>query len=99
MVINPVPVVCVIQLTMPVCAVRFKLHGTLQHLANKSLSLTIPILSLEPVYRVAEQEWKDFVEAFADVLVQVDNEVPPLPPKDLIHRIYRDVRPLLKCLF
>lgn len=46
----------------------------------------------EPVYRVAEQEWKDFVEAFTDVLVEVDPQVPHLPPKDMIHRIYRDVR-------
>ncbi|KJA21364.1 hypothetical protein HYPSUDRAFT_216455 [Hypholoma sublateritium FD-334 SS-4] len=46
----------------------------------------------EPVYRVAEKEWKDFVEAFTDVLVDVDSQIPHLPPKDLIHRIYRDVR-------
>ena len=46
----------------------------------------------EPVYRVAEKEWKDFVEAFTDAIIEVDPEVPPLPPKDVIHRIYRDVR-------
>ncbi|KAH6901939.1 hypothetical protein BKA70DRAFT_1307804 [Coprinopsis sp. MPI-PUGE-AT-0042] len=46
----------------------------------------------EPVYRVAEQEWKDFVESFTDVLVEVDPQVPHLPTKDVIHRIYRDVR-------
>jgi Conserved hypothetical protein (DUF2461) len=45
----------------------------------------------EPVYRVAEQEWKDFVDAFTDALVEVDPQVPHLPPKDVIHRIYRDV--------
>ncbi|KAF9038332.1 hypothetical protein BDZ89DRAFT_945714 [Hymenopellis radicata] len=44
------------------------------------------------VYRQAEKEWKDFVDAFTDVMTGVDPEVPPLPPKDLIHRIYRDVR-------
>ena len=48
----------------------------------------------EPVYRVAEKEWKDFVEAFTDVLVEVDEQVPHLPPKDVIHRIYRDVSAL-----
>ncbi|TRM67102.1 hypothetical protein BD626DRAFT_484748 [Schizophyllum amplum] len=41
---------------------------------------------------VAEKEWKDFVEAFTDVMIEVDPEVPPLPPKDVIHRIYRDIR-------
>ncbi|PPQ65078.1 hypothetical protein CVT24_003032 [Panaeolus cyanescens] len=46
----------------------------------------------EPVYRVAETEWKDFVEAFTDVLVEVDPQIPHLPPKDVIHRIYRDMR-------
>ncbi|KAF5320425.1 hypothetical protein D9611_010814 [Ephemerocybe angulata] len=46
----------------------------------------------EPVYRVAEQEWKDFVEALTDSLMEVDPEIPPLPPKDVIHRIYRDIR-------
>lgn len=48
----------------------------------------------EPVYRVAEKEWKDFIESFTDVLIEVDDEIPTLPPKDVIHRIYRDVRPI-----
>ncbi|KAJ3480469.1 hypothetical protein NLI96_g8327 [Meripilus lineatus] len=46
----------------------------------------------EPVYRLAEKEWKDFVEVFTELLVEADPQVPPLPPKDVIHRIYRDVR-------
>ncbi|KAH6901942.1 hypothetical protein BKA70DRAFT_1229401 [Coprinopsis sp. MPI-PUGE-AT-0042] len=46
----------------------------------------------EPVYRVADQEWKDFVESLTDVLVEVDPQVPHLPTKDVIHRICRDVR-------
>ncbi|EKM57150.1 uncharacterized protein PHACADRAFT_92896 [Phanerochaete carnosa HHB-10118-sp] len=46
----------------------------------------------QPVWRVAEKEWKDFVEAFTDVLVANDPQIPYLPPKDAIHRIYRDVR-------
>ncbi|EDR00070.1 uncharacterized protein LACBIDRAFT_314859 [Laccaria bicolor S238N-H82] len=48
--------------------------------------------SLEPVYRLAEKEWKDFIESFTDVLAEVDTQIPHLPPKDVIHRIYRDVR-------
>ncbi|CAK5263492.1 unnamed protein product [Mycena citricolor] len=36
----------------------------------------------DPVYRQAEKEWKDFVEAFTDRLVEVDDQIPPLPPKD-----------------
>ena len=49
-------------------------------------------LSAEPVYRLAEKEWKDFVDTFTDVLVEADPQIPHLPPKDVIHRIYRDVR-------
>lgn len=53
----------------------------------------------EPVYRLAEKEWKDFVEQLTDDLIEVDPQIPPLPPKDVIHRIYRDVRllGLLRC--
>ncbi|KAG6876714.1 hypothetical protein C0992_012029 [Termitomyces sp. T32_za158] len=46
----------------------------------------------EPVYRQAEKEWKAFVEAITDQIMEADPQVPPLPPKDLIHRIYRDIR-------
>lgn len=46
----------------------------------------------EPVYRQAEKEWNDFVEEFTSILSEVDDEIPHLPPKDVIHRIYRDVR-------
>ncbi|KAK7040872.1 hypothetical protein VNI00_009468 [Paramarasmius palmivorus] len=46
----------------------------------------------EPVYRLAEKEWKDFVEKFTDLLIEVDDQIPPLPPRDVIHRIYRDIR-------
>ncbi|TCD60435.1 hypothetical protein EIP91_010066 [Steccherinum ochraceum] len=46
----------------------------------------------EPVYRVAEKEWKDFIEAVTDIIVENDPQVPHLPPKDGIHRIYRDIR-------
>ncbi|KAG6825773.1 hypothetical protein H0H92_002478 [Tricholoma furcatifolium] len=46
----------------------------------------------EPVYRQAENEWKAFIEAFTEHLTEADPQVPPLPPKDVIHRIYRDIR-------
>ncbi|TFK84362.1 hypothetical protein K466DRAFT_527456 [Polyporus arcularius HHB13444] len=46
----------------------------------------------EPVYRLAETEWKAFVEHFTDLLSEADPQIPPLPPKDVIHRIYRDIR-------
>ncbi|PVG03990.1 hypothetical protein CPB86DRAFT_803964 [Serendipita vermifera] len=46
----------------------------------------------EPVYRQAEKEWVDFIEEFTTILNEVDDEIPHLPPKDVIHRIYRDIR-------
>ena len=46
----------------------------------------------EPVFRLAESEWKAFIEHFTDLLVEADPQIPHLPPKDVIHRIYRDVR-------
>ncbi|KAI0772969.1 hypothetical protein BD413DRAFT_603800 [Trametes elegans] len=46
----------------------------------------------KPVYRLAESEWKAFVDQFTDSLVEVDPQIPHLPPKDVIHRIYRDIR-------
>jgi len=49
---------------------------------------------LEPVFRQAEKEWKAFIEAFTDRIVEADPQIPPLPPKDVIHRIYRDVSQL-----
>jgi uncharacterized protein (DUF2461 family) len=44
------------------------------------------------VFRLAQGEFKAFVEALTDVLVRTDAQLPPLPPKDVIHRIHRDLR-------
>lgn len=46
----------------------------------------------EPVFRLAEKEWKAFIEKLTDLIVEVDPQIPALPPKDVIYRIYRDVR-------
>ena len=43
------------------------------------------------MYRQAEQEWKAFIEEFTDRIVEADPQIPHLPSKDVIHRIYRDV--------
>ena len=50
---------------------------------------------LEPVFRQAETEFKSFIEKLTDLITEVDPQVPPLPPKDLIYKFYRDVRPML----
>ncbi|KAI0305302.1 hypothetical protein B0F90DRAFT_1703323 [Multifurca ochricompacta] len=46
----------------------------------------------EPVFRLAETEFKHFIESLTDLFTEVDPQIPPLPPKDVIYRIYRDVR-------
>ncbi|KAH7888754.1 hypothetical protein F5I97DRAFT_1803163 [Phlebopus sp. FC_14] len=46
----------------------------------------------EPVYRRCEKEFKHFIEAFTMMLIGVDPQIPQLPPRDVIHRIYRDIR-------
>ncbi|KAJ7481717.1 hypothetical protein FB451DRAFT_1236939 [Mycena latifolia] len=79
------------QLKDPKCNDRewFKLNGQ-RGFSSRLHRLTFRLA--DPVYRLAEQEWKDFIEVFTDLLVEVDGQIPPLPPKDSIHRIYRDVR-------
>ncbi|EAU81224.2 hypothetical protein CC1G_09468 [Coprinopsis cinerea okayama7 len=87
----------------PACNDRtwFRLHGTRRPIDLLPFSrLTDDLLFLncfifppsEPVYRVAEKEWKDFVEKWQDELMAVDPQIPQLPTKDVIHRIYRDIR-------
>jgi len=44
------------------------------------------------VFRLAEIEFKSFIENLTELFTEVDPQIPPLPPKDLIYRIYRDVR-------
>ncbi|TXT11172.1 hypothetical protein VHUM_01923 [Vanrija humicola] len=46
----------------------------------------------EPAYRQAEAEWKAFVMPMQARMSEADDELPVLPPNDVIHRIYRDVR-------
>lgn len=46
----------------------------------------------EPVYRLAEKEWIAWIETFTPLLIEIDDQIPELPPRDVIHRIYRDIR-------
>ncbi|KAK8850416.1 hypothetical protein IAR55_004334 [Kwoniella newhampshirensis] len=48
--------------------------------------------SHEPAFRQAEKEWQAFVGLIQSKLHEVDDEIPHLPPRDIIHRFYRDVR-------
>ena len=43
-------------------------------------------------FRQSEKDWKGFVEALTEKLVEKDETIPELPYKDVYFRIYRDVR-------
>lgn len=43
-------------------------------------------------YRHALANWTSFIKALVPVASEADWTLPELPPKDLLHRIYRDVR-------
>ncbi|KAM0700455.1 hypothetical protein Q7P35_012176 [Cladosporium inversicolor] len=46
----------------------------------------------DPDFRQSEKDWFSFVEKLTERLVEIDDTVPELPVKDIIFRIYRDVR-------
>ena len=46
----------------------------------------------DPDYRQSWNDWSAFVEALTEKITEVDETIPDLPPKDLVFRIYRDVR-------
>lgn len=45
------------------------------------------------------QEWNAFIDALTPLVTEMDDQIPPLPAKDLIHRIYRDVGPFFPTFF
>ncbi|KAF8444536.1 hypothetical protein L210DRAFT_3610911 [Boletus edulis BED1] len=63
-----------------------------QRMLDFLMHLQDPACNDRPVYRRCEKEFKNFIEAFTTTLIEVDPQIPPLPPKDVIYRIYRDVR-------
>lgn len=46
----------------------------------------------DPDYRQSWKDFESFVESLTEKIAEVDEEVPELPPKDLVFRIYRDIR-------
>ena len=43
-------------------------------------------------YRASQADWNSFVESLTEKIIEKDETVPELPPKDLTFRIYRDIR-------
>ncbi|KAM3415278.1 hypothetical protein BST61_g8808 [Cercospora zeina] len=46
----------------------------------------------DPDFRQAEKDFHTFVEAMTETLATIDDTIPELPVKDVIFRIYRDIR-------
>lgn len=46
----------------------------------------------DPDYRTSWKDFESFVEVLSEKIAEIDETVPELPPKDLVFRIYRDVR-------
>ncbi|PPJ55783.1 hypothetical protein CBER1_01601 [Cercospora berteroae] len=46
----------------------------------------------DPDFRQSEKDWHSFVEKMTETLTTIDDTIPELPVKDVIFRIYRDVR-------
>jgi uncharacterized protein (DUF2461 family) len=46
----------------------------------------------DPEYRRSLKDWESFVETLTEKVIEVDDTIPELPLKDIIFRIYRDIR-------
>ena len=42
----------------------------------------------DPDYRQSWRDWESFVESLTEKITVVDETIPELPPKDLVHRIF-----------
>ena len=43
-------------------------------------------------FRQSEKDFKSFIESLTEKLIEKDETIPELPPKDVVFRIYRDIR-------
>lgn len=46
----------------------------------------------DPDYRTSWNDWSTFVESLSEKIAEKDETIPELPAKDLVFRIYRDIR-------
>ncbi|KAI0019160.1 hypothetical protein F4780DRAFT_460377 [Xylariomycetidae sp. FL0641] len=71
-----------------------KLHkNTMLFLADLKKNNTRSWLKMhDPEFRRSQKDWESFVETLTDKVIEADETVPELPLKDVIFRIYRDIR-------
>ena len=46
----------------------------------------------DPEYRRSFKDWESFVSTLTERITEADETIPELPMKDVIFRIYRDIR-------
>ncbi|KAI1275553.1 hypothetical protein F5Y07DRAFT_172452 [Xylaria sp. FL0933] len=46
----------------------------------------------DPEYRRSQKDWESFVKTLTEKIIEADETIPELPLKDVIFRIYRDIR-------
>lgn len=46
----------------------------------------------DPDYRLSKKDFDEFVDCLTEKIIEKDETIPELPPKDLTFRIYRDIR-------
>ncbi|KAI1322738.1 hypothetical protein F5Y16DRAFT_28777 [Xylariaceae sp. FL0255] len=46
----------------------------------------------DPEYRRSLKDWNSYVETLTEKIIEVDETIPELPIKDVVFRIYRDIR-------
>ena len=71
-----------------------KIHpATMEFLADlKKNNDRIWLKAHDADFRTSWKDFESFVEVLSEKIAEIDDTVPELPPKDLVFRIYRDVR-------
>ncbi|CAN9178223.1 unnamed protein product [Alternaria alternata] len=57
-----------------------------------SLDRPLMVTVHDPDFRVSFQDFTTFAEKVSDKIIEADETIPELPVKDVIYRIYRDIR-------
>jgi uncharacterized protein (DUF2461 family) len=71
-------------------AEKYDVH--LRYSRMRMLTVLVASEVRDPEYRRTLKDWESFVEALTERVIEADETIPELPLKDIIFRIYRDIR-------
>lgn len=60
-------------------------------MANQ-LPARVLLAARDPEFRRSLKDWDSFVETLTEKITEADETIPELPLKDVVFRIYRDIR-------